>query len=521
MTDVQRTPAALEVANLSMRFGSTQALSGVDLSLRPGEVHGLLGHNGSGKSTLIKILAGYQAPDTGKVLFGGRETQLPVPPSVLRDEGVRFVHQSLGLIDRLSVAENMWIDEIAQGTRRQVSFARLCTDAERALAAFGQQIDARRAVGELTAVQKANVAIVRAMTAADGSSRMPPLLVLDEPTAFLPQEDKQALYGLVEQISERGSAVLFVSHFLDEVLALCDRVSVLRDGVVSVAGQTTAGMTRDNLVKAIVGADLASAVERPADPGAGVQVAIDSLSSGTVSDLSVELRFGEIVGVTGLIGSGCDEVLAAVFGASGQASGTVTVGDRKLDLATTTPALALGARIGLVPTDRNRLGVFRSLSVTDNLASTALRHYRSPRGLSRGAMRRDARATTERYAVRPQDPRRTIDQLSGGNAQKVLMAKWLRTQPRLLLLEEPTQGVDVGARRQIEEIVLETARRGTSVLLSSADADQLAELCHRVLVLAGGRVVRVLKGEELTKRHIAEACLYAPADANDTSVEAS
>jgi ribose transport system ATP-binding protein len=240
-----------------------------------------------------------------------------------------------------------------------------------------------------------------------------------------------------------------------------------------------------------------------------------------VRDLSLELRRGEVVGITGLIGSGSDDVLSAIFGATRAVSGTVRVGEQQIDLPSTSPARGRRIGIGFVPADRNRLGVFRALSVTDNLAVTALTDYRGRAGLDRTRMRRDARSAVEQYAVRPTDPSRQIEQLSGGNAQKVLMAKWLRLRPRLILLEEPTQGVDVGARRQIEEIVLAAAGEGASVLISSADADQLAELCHRVLVMAGGRVIRTLSGEGISKRAIAEACFGVPADNEPKSVEAS
>lgn len=520
MGDARQAPPALEVRQLSKAFGNTPALSKVDLAMRPGEVHGLLGHNGSGKSTLIKILAGYQAADHGQVRFGGRDTTLPVPPSVLRDEGIRFVHQSLGLIDRLTVAENLWIDDIAQGSRRRVSFGALCRDAGRVLKTFGQHLDVRMPVAELTAVQKANLAIVRAM--GGGESRVPSLLVLDEPTAFLPQEDKESLYELVARVSDRGAAVLFVSHFLDEVLQISDRVTVLRDGRVTVAGEQTGGLSRDTLVRAIIGGRLESTPPRPAAPGSTTQVRVEALCTRLVRKLSLDLKRGEIVGITGLIGSGCNEVLTAIFGATPGSSGTVTVGDARMELRRADAATGLAAGIGLVPADRNRLGVFGALSIIDNLAVTTLGDYRTVRGLNRRRMRRDAQEAATQYAVQPAEPARAVELLSGGNAQKVLMAKWLRSRPRLLLLEEPTQGVDVGARRQIEDIVLEAAAAGVSVVISSGDADQLAELCHRVLVLADGRVIRTLVGDEVTKRVIAEACLTMPADPNDlTTVEAS
>ncbi|GAA5137005.1 sugar ABC transporter ATP-binding protein [Alloalcanivorax gelatiniphagus] len=513
----------LRVSGLSKRFGSTQALSQVDLELEPGEVHGLLGHNGSGKSTLIKVLAGYQASDEGVISFAGTQAANPVPTSVLRDRRVRFVHQSLGLVDRLSVAENLWIDEIAQGGTGSVSFGALCRDAKIALNRFGQDFDPRSPVSDLSAVQKANLAIVRAMSRRRDQSGndVPSLLVLDEPTAFLPQEDKSSLYNLVSVVSGRGSSVLFVSHFLDEVLALCHRVSVLRDGKVVVAGRSTNALTRDDLVRAIVGETLASSTPEKVPPSPEVQVVIDSVAAGSVKDFSVDLRRGEIVGVTGLIGSGSDLVCSAVFGSAQATAGSVRVGQRQLALVGTSPGRSLRAGISHVPADRNKRGVFATLSVTDNVSTPSLRLYRQVVGLSRHRMRADAGVIVTRYDVRPCDPSKAVQQLSGGNAQKVMMAKSLRTGPTLLLLEEPTQGVDVGARRQIEQLVLDAAEAGASILLSSADPDQLAELCHRVVVMAGGRVIQILEGAEVTKTRIAEAYLAGPAEPASDLAEVS
>ncbi|MBU2695953.1 sugar ABC transporter ATP-binding protein [Pimelobacter sp. 30-1] len=515
MADAAEAAPAVAVAGLSKRFGTTQALSEVGLTLRAGEVHGLLGHNGSGKSTLIKVLAGYERPDAGTVRVRGQEVPTPVPASVLRDHAIRFVHQTLGLVERLSVAENLWLDDVARGSRRQVSFGAQCRDARAALAEFGLSVDVRRPVAGLSAVEKANLAIVRAVCRRPGDDHeVPTLLVLDEPTAFLPEEDKRVLYGLVERVAARGSAVLFVSHFLEEVLTLCDRVTVLRDGQVTVAEQPTEGMTHEVLVEAIVGTAPGGAPPRPDACTAEVAAEVDGLSTDVLDDVSFTVRAGEIVGVTGLIGSGCDDVLGALFGVA-PATGRVRVGGVPVDLRRHAPLRAMRAGIALVPADRNRHGVFRSLSITDNLAATTLRRHRGPLGLSRRGLRGAADTAVRRYAVRPAEPGRPVEQLSGGNAQKVLMAKWLGVAPRLLLLEEPTQGVDVGARRQIEDLVRAAARDGAAVLLSSGDPDQLAALCHRVLVFSGGRVTRSLDDAEVTKKNITRACLLATSSGSD------
>ncbi len=497
---------ALEIRGLSKQFGETRALKDVDLTLRAGEIHGLLGHNGSGKSTLIKVLAGYQDADDGSVYLDGHDVPLPVQPSILRTGGMRFVHQSLGLVEKLTVAENLWLEQIALGSRDRLSFGTLCRDARGVFEEFGLDLDPREAVSSLTAVKKANLAIVRAMIPLSAKASIPTLVVLDEPTAFLPPEDKQHLYALVRRVADQGSAVLLVSHFLEEVLGLCGRVSVLRDGEVVMSGAPTAQIEIGDLMRAVVGTDGDEAGLERAASGEGIQVSVRGLEAATVNQIDIDLRRGEVVGLTGPIGSGSDEIPMALFGAA-QASGTIEINGRKLDLSRATPADAMSAGVALVPADRSKQGIFGALSVVDNLSVTELPAYRMLGVLQRRRMRNDAAGLTRDYDIRPRRPELPISALSGGNAQKVLIAKWLRSGPRLLLLQEPTQGVDVGARRQIEQMILTSAAGGASVLVSSGDPDQLAALCHRVLVLAEGRVVQTLEGPELTKHNIAQACL--------------
>ncbi|SFL79612.1 sugar ABC transporter ATP-binding protein [Geodermatophilus ruber] len=498
---------ALSVHRLSKTFGPTRALSDVDLVIEGSEVHALVGHNGSGKSTLIKILAGYQDADPGaSVRFGGQPVDLPVQPSVLRQHRVRFVHQHLGLVERLTVAENLWLEQLALGTRRRVDFGSLCRDAAQALEEYGLPLDPREPVHRLTAVQKANLAILRAVIPAGDGDTAAGLLVLDEPTAFLPPEDKRHVYEMVGQVTSRGTAVLFVSHFLDEVLSLSDRVSVLRDGQMVVSGAPVELLSVHDLMRHIVGsATSQAALERPVVREAP-HVHVRGLRTPSLPHLDLDIAPGEVVGLTGLLGCGVDEVARGLFG-GGQARGHLDVDGRRLDLASLRPARAMAAGIAFVPADRAREGVCVTLPVTDNSSITVLPAYRRAGALRRRAMRSAAARLARTYAVHPPSPDLPVSALSGGNAQKVLMAKWLRRAPRFLILEEPTQGVDVGARAQIEASILAAAAEGAGVLLTSSDPEQLADLCHRVLVLSEGRVVEVLQGESLTKHRIAQACL--------------
>jgi ribose transport system ATP-binding protein len=505
-----RRPPALQVTGISKTFGATRALHSVDLSVAAGEVHGLVGHNGSGKSTLIKILSGYQAPDPGgEIRFGGSAVRLPVTARDLRAHGIRFVHQHLGLVDRLTVAENLWLEQLALGTRRGISFRRLCRDAGRALDEFGLALAPDAPVSDLSAVQKANLAILRALLPSGttpGDSGATGLLVLDEPTAALPTEDKQHLYDLLARVVDRGFAVLFVSHFLDEVCALSDRVSVLRDGRLVLSGEPAARLDPSALMAHVVGETGSSGPARNLRPAGPTVVRVRGLRTDVLTGVDVDLGSGEIVGVTGLLGGGHDHLARALFGVL-PATGTLDVGSGARPVAHLSPARAMRYGIGLVPGDRDGEGVCPQLSIVDNASVTALPGYRGPLGLRRSRMRADADALIARFRVRTAGPSAAVGALSGGNAQKVLMAKWLRRSPRLLLLEEPTQGVDVGARSHIEASIREAAESGSCVLLSSSDPEQLAALCHRVLVITDGAVVDVLSGPALTAARVTEACL--------------
>jgi ribose transport system ATP-binding protein len=517
-------PPALWATGISKTFGATRALQSVDLSVAAGEVHGLVGHNGSGKSTLIKILSGYQAPDPGgEIRFGGSAVHLPVTARDLRAHGVRFVHQHLGLVDRLTVAENLWLEQLALGTRRGVSFRRLCRDADRALAEFGLVLAPDALVSGLSAVQKANLAILRALLPSGTTpedSAATGLLVLDEPTAALPAEDKQHLYDLLARVVERGVAVLFVSHFLDEVCALSDRISVLRDGRLVLSGEPAARLDPPALMAHVVGETGSPGAVRTLRPAGPTAVRVRGLSTDVLAGVDVDLGAGEIVGVTGLLGGGHDHLTRALFGVL-PATGTVDVGSGARPVSRLSPATAIRHGIGLVPGNRDGEGVIPRLSIVDNASVTTLTGYRGPLGLRRGRMRADAGALITRFRVRATGPTADVGALSGGNAQKVLMAKWLRRSPRLLLLEEPTQGVDVGARVHIEASIREAAEGGSCVLLSSSDPEQLAALCHRVLVVADGSVVDVLSGPSLTAARVTKACLTgSPRNPQDRSVPA-
>jgi ribose transport system ATP-binding protein len=511
-------PPALLIRDLSKSFGGARALKGVSLTVGAREIHGLLGQNGSGKSTLVKILAGFHAPDPGgRVEISGAPVALPLGAAELSRRGLAFVHQNLGLVPTLTVLENLRIGSLTGGNRWRIDWRRELELARAALERFAIDLDPRARLDSLSQVDRARLAIVRAFESlrarrTDGHSSG--LLVLDEPTPFLPRQGVDQLFGLVRSVVTEGASVVFISHDLDEIREITDAATVLRDGEVSGTFRTAA-TSREALIEHIVGRKITRyrTGERRL-PDAPPAARIRGLCGPRVREFSLDLKPGEIVGLTGLVGAGYGEVLHHLFGAlspatGGASAGEIEIGSDTLKLAALDPKRALAAGIMLLPGDRQNASGIGSLSVLDNLfLPDVARFFRGGR-LRRGPMRRAAAELIATYDVRPGDASMPLSQLSGGNAQKVLLAKWLKLGPRLLLLDEPTQGVDVGARQQLLGAVRAAADAGACVLCASSDHEQLADLCDRVLVLARGELVAELRGAELTKAHIGERCYGA------------
>jgi ribose transport system ATP-binding protein len=506
----------VDLRGLSKRFGGALALDDVALTVEQGEVHGLLGENGSGKSTLIKVLAGFHAPEPGAQLrVNGRDVQLPLAPRQFRALGFSFVHQDLGLINDLTVLENLRIGTLATSSSVHIRWGAERRAARETFERYGFDLDPSAIVGELPETDRALLAIVRAveeMRETVGHDERG-LLVLDEPTVFLPREGVQRLFALVREVTAKHASVLFVSHDLDEVREITDRVTVLRDGKVH-GTVATASATESQLVEMIIGRALdanagQTAPDRPRGP---VALAARNLRGRTVHDVDFEAHRGEILGLTGIIGSGFDEVPYLLFGARPCQQGELRLGDRSLPLPLLTPRQALAAKIALLPADRAVDGSVPSLSVADNAMLQVLDRYR-PMALKTRAMRKTAAGLLDDFDVRPREPDAEYASLSGGNQQKVLLAKWLQIEPHALLLHEPTQGVDIGAREQIFALLRAEAAKGMTIVCASSDHDQLAAICDRVLVFGRGRIACELTGAEVDKHRIAEQALNASAGA--------
>lgn len=508
---------ALTIHGLSKAFGGAVALDDVALDVRTGEVHGLLGQNGSGKSTLIKILSGFHAPEPGgRLTIFGKDVPLPLAAGQFRDLGMAFVHQHLGLIPSLSVVENMRLSDFARNHRWRIRWRRECDRVAEIFRHYQLDMDPRTRVADLPQVERCLVAIVRAMeqiAASQSQHGGRGILVLDEPTPFLPKTGVDQLFDLVRQVVAKGASVIFVSHDVDEVREITDRATILRDG--KVAGTVvTADASHDDFVELIVGRKVQPFhISHEHGLEESVEVGVSHLSGQVVDDLALSVRKGEVLGLTGLIGAGFEEVPAILSGAQKGRSGSLTLAGQTFDLRHHSPARAIAAGIAYLPADRLAASGAGSLSVVENVALPSIRRFTGPLGLNRTAMARWAKDVTTRHDVRPNRPEMALEQLSGGNQQKVLLAKWLEIGPALLLLDEPTQGIDVGARQQVYEALDHAVNSDTTVICASADYEQLAQICDRVLIFAFGRVIRELKGGDVTKERIAEQCYKSMASA--------
>lgn len=490
------TVARLRVEAVSKTFGRHRALRDVALEVAPGEIHGLVGQNGSGKSTLAKVLTGYHGPDPGgRVFVDGTPLRLPVRPPEARARGLTVVHQSLGLVDDRTVVENLRLGRYAAGRfSRRIGWRQEKEAARAALARLGRDLPMDAPAGTLNEEDRAAVAIARALQdTQDGRG----VIIFDESTRSLTRETLEHFYELLDGVVATGTSVLLITHSLEEVLDATDRVTVLRDGMTVESGVTTKGLSEGDLARALLGRELLGVTRDAAAPSSPVPdtVEITSLCGEVVTDVYLSVAPGQVLGITGITGSGYDEVPYLVGGVRRARSGRVRLGVTDLDLTAANCAGAIVAGVALVPASRERDGLALALGIADNVLLVD-RDCRSRAVLPRHrrAERELVARWVERLLIRPADPDLPVGKLSGGNQQKVLLAKWLATRPALLVLHEPTQAVDVGARHAIVTAVHEAAAEGCAVLVASSDENELALLCDRILVFQNGSVHTELAG---------------------------
>lgn len=499
---------ALVARGLSKAFGGVPALDGVSLTIGSGEIHALLGENGSGKSTFIKILSGYHHADAGDVLIDDEPVSLGSASSAYAS-GCRFVHQDLGLVASASVLDNLYLNAGFPARWGTIRGREARRRARQQLAVVGLgELDPTLPVSALTPAVKTGIAVARALLRDETSEAK--LLVLDEPTATLPDNEVRQLLDIVRRVASSGVGVLYVTHRLDEVFDLADNVTVLRDGR-KVATEPVSALDRRRLISLLVGTELDDihAVSESMHAHEGEPVLeVRDLVAGPLRGICLDARPGDVLGIAGITGSGRETVLGSLFGATAREAGVVRVGGQ--NVTALRPDLSMSAGMAYLPADRKVHGAFMDFTARENLTMADLSPFWLRLRLRRGLEVAASQQWFQRLAVRPSGGHeRPLSAFSGGNQQKVLFGKWLRRNPKVFLLDEPTQGVDVGAKGELHRQLLAAAEEGAAVIVSSSDVDELAALCHRVVVLRDGRVVADLAGDDVSVVSITRACLDA------------
>jgi ribose transport system ATP-binding protein len=489
-------PPLLEIRHVSKAFPGVQALSDVSFAIDSGEVHALVGENGAGKSTLMKILAGAIQPDSGQLFWRGQALSLPNPAAAQR-LGVSIIYQEFNLLPDLSVAENVLLNREPR-TRWGTLDWRLLNERTRALIKQLEiDIDPEAEVSSLTVAQQQIVEIVKAL-AIDAQ-----LIIMDEPTAALNTTEVGHLFDLVARLKQRGSSVIFISHRLDEVFRISDRITVLKDGQL-VTTQLAARLNHEEIVRLMVGRRLSDAFPPKAGPlGAESLLLVRELTTASVRDVSFALRPGEVLGIAGLEGQGQRELARALFGLEPISRGSITLGGRVLRLRGPDDAMAAG--IAFVSDDRKREGLALVLSVRENVALPNLPRLSKGGFMGGGAERAMVGRMVEALGVRTPSLEQQVRFLSGGNQQKTVLAKWLIAQPRVLVFVEPTRGIDVGAKLEIYQLMRRLAAEGAGIIVVSSDLLELLGLSDRVLVMRGGRLAAELAGEAASEESIMRA----------------
>ncbi|CAM02265.1 monosaccharide ABC transporter ATP-binding protein (CUT2 family) [Saccharopolyspora erythraea NRRL 2338] len=494
----------LDMTGIVKTFPGVRALGGVDLRISAGEVHCLLGQNGAGKSTLIKVLSGAHAPDAGRIRWCGQEVRLPSPVAALR-LGIATMYQELDLVPGLSVADNVFLGhELAAAgfTRR----GRANREARALLARLGHpEIDPETEVGELPAAARQLVSMARAL------AHRAKLIVMDEPTAALSAEEVDNLFRIIAELTAEGVAVVYISHRMEEIRRIADRVTVLKDGRTTASGLPVAVTSTAELVALMTGRAGQDFPERPAaSTSSKVVLEVDGLARrGEFEPVSFTVAAGEIVGLAGLVGCGRSELLETIFGARTPTSGRVRVAGRPVRPGSVAAAVAAG--IGLTPEERKSQALLPQLPVAANITLSALSRYSRFGFTRRGKEVSDAREIAEQLQLRPADPLRPIGTLSGGNQQKAVVGRWVLRGCRVLLLDEPTRGVDVGARAELYGLMRRLAAEGLAIVLVSSEVPEVLAVADRVLVLRDGAVVHTAEAGRLTESDVLDLVMEAPA----------
>jgi ABC-type sugar transport system ATPase subunit len=493
----------LSLQGLVKRFGGVTALKGVDFELRRGEIHALLGENGAGKSTLIKVLGGIHLPDAGSIHIDGQKVDIGGVADADRF-GIRIIHQELSLAPNLSVAENIYLGRESHRfgfLNRKAMFSEAKALVQRL--GLNELRSVHAEVADLSVAHQQLVEIARAL------STEARILVLDEPTSSLSEAETESLFITLRQLRSQGVGIIYISHRLEEILRLADRITVLRDGE-SIGTQATSKVNQRELVHWMVGREIVDYFHRPAQQAGEVALKVADLCNDRIDHVSLELRYGEVLGIAGLVGSGRSELVRALFGMDSITGGSMEIDGRPVQIRS--PRDALQAGLVLVPEDRKREGLVMLQSVAFNAAIPWVNdwiRWAMPNAKKRRAI---VDRAVKNFNIKVSDSEQSIDGLSGGNQQKVLVGRWMEHRPKILILDEPTRGVDVGAREEMFTILSGLVESGMAVLLISSDLTEVLNMSHRVAVYRDGRILQTTPALELTLEHVMEKLTGATTD---------
>jgi len=483
----------LQMRGISKSFFGVEVLHKVDFAVQKGEIMGLCGENGAGKSTLMKIVAGIHAHDGGEIVLRGSPARRNATPMEMQNLGVSMIHQELNLLDELTVAQNIFLCREPRGGAGLINFNRMNEEAARVLERLGEKIDPRRRVRDLKIAQKQMVEIAKAI------SFNVSLLIMDEPTSMLTGKETKILFDLISNLSAQGIAVVYISHRLKEIIDICHSVTVLKDGSLVVV-KNVAEVTAQDLAALMVGrlVQTAKASDFRGDPEA-VMLEVRDVTDGLLKGVSFKVRKGEILGFSGLVGAGRTELMEVVFGMRRPEKGTVLIEGKPATIRSAMDALR--ADVGFVTEDRQATGLVGCRDITDNSNYVS---WLKTSGLFKGRARSlgNARRMVDRLAIRCSSPAQLVSNLSGGNQQKVALSKWLLSGARVLVLDEPTRGVDVGSRQEIYQIIRELAAEGVAIVIVSSDLPEVLTICERVIVMHEGRITGTLTASELSEEKV-------------------
>ena len=486
----------LELKNISKRFGGVEVLHGVSFGLRPGEVHALLGENGAGKSTLIKVITGIHQPDEGEIYLNDKHVHFSDPLQA-RLAGIAAIYQELSLCPDLNVAENIFLGRQPTTVGGRIDWRKLYSEADRLLTSLGVHLDLKAKARNLSIAQMQSVEIARAF------SLNAHILIMDEPTSSLTLNEVAELFELVRRLRSEGTAIIFISHRLEELFEVADRVTVLRDGSY-VDTRQVKDVSRDELVRLMVGRTISNLFPKQVVKPGEIALKVDHLScAGIFEDISFELRKGEILGMAGLVGAGRTDVARSIFGVVPPTRGTIQVDGQLVKI--TSPQQAIDLGLAYVPEDRQLHGLIPAMSITSNITLPILKEYATRGWLQDKVERAAAFNAARQMEVRANSISQIARTLSGGNQQKVVLAKWLSTKPRILILDEPTRGIDVGTKAAVHALMSNLAAEGIAILMISSELPEVLGMSDRILVMHEGHMTGQFTRAEATQEKIINA----------------